>query len=197
MKKVLIGILVVLALFGLGLKNYYNTMIAAQEPLTSVRAQVDNMYERRKDLVPQVAAVVKKYAEYESGTLVGVTALRSQNANLDALTAMAAKGDIKSDQFSSLLASTMGGIKISMEAYPELKADTQFTNLYTTLEGSENRIRTSIKDYNDAIVNYNIKTRTFPRGFFGRMLGFKPLDRITPPAGKDITAVPDVEQLLK
>jgi LemA protein len=172
-------------------------MISAQEPLKSVRAQVDNMYERRKDLVPQVAAVVKKYAEYESGTFMGVTALRSQAGNMDALNAMIAKGDIKSDQFSSLLASTMGGIKISMEAYPELKADTQFTNLYTTLEGSENRIRTSIKDYNDAISTYNIKTRTFPRNLVGGIFGFTALERIAPPAGKDITAVPDVSQLLK
>jgi len=87
--------------------NYYNGMIGQQESITSVRSQVDNMYDRRKDLVPQVAAVVKKYAEYESGTLVAVTALRSQSANLDALNAMVAKGDVKSDQFSSLLASTM------------------------------------------------------------------------------------------
>ena len=84
-----------------------------------------------------------------------------------------------------------------MEAYPQLKADTQFTNLYTTLEGSENRIRTAIKDYNDAVVSYNTRTRTFPRGILGRIVGFKPLERIAPPAGKDITAVPDVDALLK
>ncbi len=109
-------------------------MIGTQEELKSIRAQVDNMYDRRKDLVPQVAAVVKKYAEYESGTLISVTSLRSQAGNLDALNSMIAKGDFKSEQFSALLANTMGGIKVNLEAYPQLKADAQFTNLYTTLE---------------------------------------------------------------
>lgn len=197
MKKLFIAVVVIVAILGLGLISYYNGMVGQSEQIASIRAQVDNMYDRRKDLVPQVAAVVKRYAAYESGTLIGVTSLRSQAGNLDALNAMVANGDVKSDQFSSLLASTMGSIKINLEAYPQLKADTQFTNLYTTLEGSENRIRTAIKDYNDAVVPYNTKTRGFPRGLMGRLLGFKPLDRITPPAGKDITTVPDVDQLLQ
>ena len=148
---------------GLSVVGFYNGMVQLEEEIKSVEAQVDNMYERRKDLVPQVAAVVKKYAEYEQGTLSGIVALRSQNQNLQTLNEMAAKGDVKSSEFSSLLASTMGGLKITLEAYPELKADTQFTNLYTTLEGSENRIRTAIKDYNDRIVPYNLKVRSFPR----------------------------------
>lgn len=91
----------------------------------------------------------------------------------------------------------MGGIKVNLEAYPQLKADTQFTNLYTTLEGSENRIRTAIKDYNDAVVSYNTTTRKFPRGLIGRVVGFKPMDRITPAEGKNITEVPNVDELLK
>lgn len=76
---------------------------------------------------------------------------------------MAAAGDTKSPEFSSLLASTMSTIKLTMEAYPELKADTQFTALMTEIEGSENRIRTAIKDYNDRVASYNLQTRSFPR----------------------------------
>jgi LemA protein len=159
--------------------------------------QVNNMYERRKDLVPQVAAVVKKYAQYESGVFIGVTQLRSQTANLDALNTMVAQGDIKSSEFSALLANTMGGIKIAVEAYPELKADTQFTNLYTTLEGSENRIRTSIKDFNDIAAIYNARLRLFPGNLYNLIFRFKAFELITPPEGKDIKAVPDVENLLE
>ncbi len=196
MKKWLLWLVGLVVVLGLGMMSYYNGMIGTQEELKSIRAQVDNMYDRRKDLVPQVAAVVKKYAEYESGTLISVTSLRSQAGNLDALNSMIAKGDFKSEQFSALLANTMGGIKVNLEAYPQLKADAQFTNLYTTLEWSENRIRTAIKDYNDAVVGYNTKTRKFPRGLLGRVFGFSPMDRITPPEGKDITSVPDVDALL-
>lgn len=177
--------------------SFYNGLVQSDENLQSLEAQVDNMYERRKDLVPQVAAVVKKYAEYEQNTLTGIVGLRSQSQNLDALNQMAAEGDVKSSEFSSLLASTMWGLRVTLEAYPQLKADTQFTNLYTTLEGSENRIRTAIKDYNDRVIEYNLKIRAFPWGkLFSAVLGYSPKERILPPEDKEIKDVPDVEQLL-
>ncbi len=198
MKRAWRIVLWIIVVVGLSVVGFYNGMVQLEEEIKSVEAQVDNMYERRKDLVPQVAAVVKKYAEYEQGTLSGIVALRSQNQNLQTLNEMAAKGDVKSSEFSSLLASTMGGLKITLEAYPELKADTQFTNLYTTLEGSENRIRTAIKDYNDRIVPYNLKVRSFPWGkIFSWLFGFEQRDRITPPDDKEIKEVPNVEELLK
>lgn len=198
MKRAWWIVLWIIVVIGLSVVGFYNGMVQSDEEIKSVQAQVDNMYERRKDLVPQVAAVVKKYTEYEQGTLSGIVALRSQNQNLQALNEMAAKGDVKSSEFSSLLASTMGGLKITLEAYPELKADTQFTNLYTTLEGSENRIRTAIKDYNDRIVEYNLQVRSFPWWkLFSGMFGFSQKERILPPEDKDIKEVPDVEELLK
>lgn len=200
MKKgwwILIVILVILlGLYTAG-KNYYNSVIVLDEQITTQDAQVQNVYERRVDLVPQVAAVVKKYTEYEGSTLSGIVALRSQSANLDQLNGMIAKGDFKSADFSSLLASTMGGIKVTLEAYPQLKADQQFNNLYVTLEGSENRIRTEIMNYNDMIVDYNLKVRSFPRGkIFSWLFGFDQKERITPPADKDIKEVPNVGEML-
>lgn len=200
MKKGWIAIIVVL-LLAVGLysagKNYYNSIIVMDEKISSQDAQVQNVYDRRVDLVPQVAAVVKNYADYESSTLEGIVALRAQSANLDQLNAMVAQGDFKSSEFSSLLASTMGGIKVTLEAYPELKANEQFTNLYTTLEGSENRIRTEIMNYNNMIVDYNLKVRSFPWGkIFSGLFGFEEKARMTPPADKDIKAVPDVDAML-
>ena len=167
------------------------------EGLKSYMAQVDNMYERRVDLIPQLTAVVKKYAEYESGTLANIVWLREGSANLEKLAGMAEAGDIKSPEFNNLLASTLSTVKLTFEQYPELKADTQFTALFTELEGSENRIRTAIKDYNDRISAYNLEARAFPRGFFlSKMLGFAQKERIIPPADKPIKAVPNVEELL-
>lgn len=171
----------------------YNGLLSSNESIKSLQAQVDNMYERRADLVPQVSAVVKKYAEYEWWVLTGIAGLRS---NATALENMAKQGDVRSEAFGTLIASTLGGIKIISENHPTLKADTQFTNLYTTLEWSENRIRTAIMDYNNAIVPYNTKTRTFPTSLVANFLWMGAKDRITPAEGKDIKAVPDVEWLL-
>ena len=155
------------------------------------------MYERRTDLVPQVASVVKKYAEYEKWTLEGVVKLREASKNLDSLQMMAKDGKINSSEYTNLLASTMSSIKVTLEAYPALKADAQFTNLFTTLEWSENRIRVEIKNYNDAVATYNLQVRAFPYGkLFGAMFGFAQKDRINPPEGKNITSVPDVDSLL-
>ena len=155
------------------------------------------MYERRTDLVPQVAAVVKKYAEYEKGTLEGVVKLREASKSLDTLQTLAKDGKTTSPEYTNLLASTMSTIKVTLEAYPQLKADTQFTNLFTTLEGSENRIRVEIKNYNDAVGQYNLNIRAFPYGkLFSGMFGFVQKDRINPPEGKDIKSVPNVDSLL-
>lgn len=172
-------------------------MVALDEEITSQQAQVENVYERRVDLVPQVAAVVKNYTQYEGSTLENVTALRTQSQNLDQLNSMIENGEYKSADFSSLLASTLGGLKVTVESYPELKADTQFSNLFVTLEGSENRIRTEILNYNNMIVSYNLKVRSFPWGkLLSGMFGFEQKERITPPADKEIKEVPDVDALL-
>ena len=192
----IVVIVVLLWLYSAG-KNYYNDIIVTEEQIISQDAQVQNVYERRVDLVPQVAAVVKNYTNYEWATLENITALRSQSANLDQLSAMAEQGNYKSAEFSSLLASTMGGLRVTLEAYPQLKADTQFNNLYVTLEGSENRIRTEILNYNNMIVDYNLKVRSIPRGkLFSSIFGFEEKARITPPEDKDIKEVHDVDTML-
>ena len=169
-----------------------------EESLVSMQSQVNNMYDRRTDLVPQVAAVVKKYAEYEKGTLTEIVKLREASANLDKLQALASEGKVASADYSNLLSSTLSTLKITMEAYPQLKADSQFTNLFTTLEGSENRIRVEIKNYNDAISPYNLKVRSFPFGkVFSPLFGFSVKERINPPEGKDIKSVPNINNLLE
>lgn len=200
MKKTWIFILILgILILGLISKalSFYGTLVRQDENLKSLEAQVSNMYDRRKDLVPQVAAVVKNYTQYESGVLIWVTSLREQSASLDALNTMVANWDYKSSEFSSLLAQTMWGIKVTLENYPQLKADTQFTNLYTTLEWSENRIRTAIMDYNNGVIAYNQNIRSIPRGIlFSRLWWWDYKERITPPEGEDVTQVPDVDALL-
>lgn len=172
-------------------------MVGMQESLVSMDSQVKNMYERRTDLVPQVAAVVKKYAEYEKGTLEGIVKLREASKSLDTLQSLSKEGKTATPEYSTLLASTLSTLKITMEAYPQLKADTQFTSLFTTLEGSENRIRVEIKNYNDAVAGYNLQLRSFPYGkLLSGMFRFSVKERINPPEGKDIKSVPNVDKML-
>lgn len=197
MNKTILAIGAIVVLLVLSAVGFYNSMVGMDEWLKSLQAQVDNMYERRVDLIPQITAVVKKYTEYEGGTLKDVVALREGSANLEKLQGMASAGDIKSPEFNNLLASTLSTVKLTVEQYPELKADTQFTALLTELEGSENRIRTAIKDYNDTVSWYNLKVRSFPRGkLFGGLFWFHEKERITPPTEKAIKDVPNVEELL-
>lgn len=197
MNKTLLIVLTLVAFLWLSAIGFYNSMVGMDEWLKSLEAQVDNMYERRVDLIPQITAVVKKYTEYESGTLKDVVALREWSANLEKLQGMVAAGDIKSPEFNNLLASTLSTVKLTVEQYPELKADTQFTALLSELEGSENRIRTAIKDYNDTVGSYNLKVRSFPRGkLLSWLFWFSEKDRITPPDEKAIKEVPNVEALL-
>jgi len=161
-------------------------------------AQVQNMYERRADLIPQLTAVVKKYAEYESGTLLAVVEARNEaSKNLEVLSQMVADGQIQTSDFWALLGSTLAWLKVAVEAYPELKADTQFTALFTELEGTENRIRTSIMDYNNAATSYNASLVRIPDRFYASLFGFSSKDLVTPSADKDITSVPDVGGLLE
>ena len=126
-------VLIVLSLVG-GAVGYYNMMVGQDTQLSAQNAQVQNVYERRAQLIPQIAAVVKKYVAYEQSTLTGIVALRTASTNLDSLNAMIQKGDISSTEFSSLLSSTLNGLKVTVEAYPDLKADTQFQGLTVEIE---------------------------------------------------------------
>lgn len=197
MNKTFLAIGAVVVFLVLSAIWFYNSMVGMDEWLKSLQAQVENMYERRVDLIPQITAVVKKYTEYEGGTLKDIVALREWSANLEKLQGMASVWDIKSPEFNNLLASTLSTVKLTVEQYPELKADTQFTALLTELEGSENRIRTAIKDFNDTVGGYNLKVRSFPRGkLLSGLFWFSEKDRITPPDEKAIKDVPNVEELL-
>lgn len=191
---IILWVLLLIVLFSVF--GFYNSMIWLNEQIKTQYAQVQNVYERRVDLVPQVASVVKNYASYESETLKWIVELRESSNNLEQLQQMIKDNKSQTPEFNSLLWSTLSQIKITMEAYPELKADTQFSSLIVTLEWSENRIRTEIKTYNDLVWSYNIKLKSFPWNMINWFFNFKEIERITPPEDKDIKSVPNVDNLL-
>lgn len=198
MKQIWWIVLAVIVLVGIKLMGFYNDVKIMWPAIDNQYAQVQNMYERRADLIPQLTAVVKKYANYESWTLLAVVQARNEaSQNLELLNKMVDEGKVQSVDFNQLVTSTLAGLKIAVEAYPDLKANTQFTSLFTELEGSENRIRVEIKNYNDTVAVFNTKLVTFPNNMLAWIFNFSAKPPITPPADKPIKDVPDVNALLE
>lgn len=177
MKKGLIALIaaavVAVALFG-WVKNSYNSMVVEDENVQSAWSQVENVYQRRADLIPNLVATVKGYAAHESQTLENVIAARSkatqitvdpENLTEESLARFnAAQGD-----FSNAL----GRLLMLTENYPDLKANQQFSDLQTQLEGTENRITTERMKFNEAAKAYNTLIRKFPDNIIASMFGFE------------------------
>jgi LemA protein len=176
MKKGCIGLIVLgviaLALFG-WVKNGYNGLVSSQESVETAWAQVENVYQRRADLIPNLVETVKGYAQHEQETLEGVIEARANATKVtidptnmtpeDLQKYQAAQGDVSS-ALSRLIAVS--------ESYPDLKANENFKDLQTQLEGTENRINKARADYNEAATEYNIKRRTFPTNIIAGLFNF-------------------------
>ena len=177
MKKGLITILVIaavaLAAF-LWVKSVYNSMVTADEAVSAAWSQVENVYQRRADLIPNLVATVKGYATHESATLEGVVEARAKatqmTVNVDDLS------EEKIAEFQKAqgeLGSALGRLMAITEAYPDLKANENFGELQAQLEGTENRIAVERKAYNQVAQEYNTSIRVFPRNIIASVFGFK------------------------
>jgi len=159
---VLIGVLVI---GGFGI---YNGLVSAQEESKTAWAQVENQYQRRADLIPNLVETVKGYAAQEKNVLEEVTRLRSQWGEARQ------SGNInKSLEAAQGLDSALSRLMLVVERYPELKSNQNFMKLQDQLEGTENRISVERRRYNQAAMNYNKKIRTYPGAFFAGIFGFE------------------------
>lgn len=176
-KWVVIGLVVVLAIWGF---SSYNSMVGQEENVDKAWANVQNQYQRRSDLIPNLVATVKGYSEHESSTLENVTAARAGllQAKEEADGVSDPQDNIAAFQKAqSKLQSAMGiYINAVHEAYPDLKANENFMNLQTQLEGTENRIATERTRYNDAVQSYNVSIRRFPAKIVASIAGFEKKD---------------------
>jgi LemA protein len=176
MKKSWIIIIVVVVLLLLGfnyVKGKYNTMVVASETVDAQWAQVENVYQRRADLIPNLVATVKGYASHEKETLEGVIEARAKATsttidagNMDA--AALQKFQAAQDGLSSALSRLM----VVVERYPDLKANQNFLQLQAQLEGTENRISVERKRFNETARDYNLSIKMFPNNIFAGMFGF-------------------------
>jgi LemA protein len=179
-KGCLVGIVVVvvLALIALAgviyVKNHYNAFVQSEEGVKQAWAQVENQYQRRADLIPNLVNTVKGYAAHENSTLQGVIEARAKatqvTVNADDLSPEAiARYQAAQGQVSSAL----GRLMAIAENYPDLKANQNFLELQAQLEGTENRIAVERQRFNETVQGYNTLLRRFPGNIFAGMFGFK------------------------
>lgn len=168
----LVVIAVVLVLF-FWIKGTYNGMVTMDEGVKTAWSQVENVYQRRADLIPNLVATVKGYAEHESATLEGVVEARSKatGVNVDPENLTPEKL-AEFQQAQGELSAALGRLLVIQENYPDLKANANFMALQQQLEGSENRIAVERRKFNDAARAYNTAIRKFPNNIIAGMFGF-------------------------
>ena len=185
-KKTLTVILVIFAIIGLFIGFFaggYNSLVKAQTAVETKQADIQTQLQRRADLIPNFVSSVKGYTKYEGETYKAVTEARASVGN-------AKTAEQQADAHNELNRAIDVWVNAVTESYPELKADTQFTALQDELAGTENRIATARKDYNDAVEKYNSSVGKFPKTIIASMFGFEKADYFESSA--DASSVPQV-----
>lgn len=188
-----LGIIVLLlvgaVVWGFGVNN---DLVMMEEQVNTSWSQVENQYQRRADLIPNLVAAVKGYAAHEQETLQGVVEARSKatsttiNAgNMDE----AALANFQQSQ--DALSSALSRLMVVVERYPELKANENFKDLQSQLEGTENRIAIARKDFNEAAQGYNTAIRRFPARFVASLAGFEKRAYFQAKAGSEVAPTVD------
>ncbi len=173
MKRIKIGLLAVVVAFlfsGCG----YNKMVTMEEQVTSQWAQVENVYQRRADLIPNLVNMIKCYAAHEQDTLEGVIEARSKatSVNIDP-TKLTPESIQQFNQAQDGLSSALSRLMVVVEKYPDLKANQNFLDLQAQLEGTENRITVERQKFNETTQNYNAYIRKFPQVIYSGWFGFE------------------------
>ena len=194
MKKLsstLIVVLLIVVLFFIGIGRY-NNLVRKDEKVNQSWAQVENVYQRRADLIPNLVSTVKGYANFEKETLTQVIEARSKatsvNVNAENLTPEAVS---QFENAQGQLTSALSRLMVVVERYPELKANQNFLELQAQLEGTENRIAVERKRFNEDVMDFNNAIRTFPGNVYASLFGFEKKGYFTATEGAE--TAPKVE----
>jgi LemA protein len=164
----------------------YNTAVGKDENVKRAWSQVENVYQRRADLIPNLVETVKGYAKHEQGTLQAVVEARAKATSVNVNVENLSPEEIQRfEQAQAGLNSALGRLLAVAEAYPDLKANQNFLALQQQLEGTENRITVERKNYNEAVQDYNTYVRRFPTNLYAGIFGFRarqPFQATTPGA---------------
>lgn len=165
---VVLGLLASVVLWGISTGN---SMVTLDEGVKEKWSQVENVYQRRADLIPNLVNTVKGYAKHEADVLEEVTRARSQVGQVQ----VKSGDDLKKfDQAQGQLSSALSRLLVVAEKYPDLKADRNFLELQSQLEGTENRISVERMRFNEASREFNVYIRLFPQSIVAGMRGFQP-----------------------
>ena len=170
---ILIGIVALIILIGGWLMKGYNGMVNEDENVNLQWGEVENQYQRRLDLIPNLVNVVKGYASHEKETLEGVIEARAKatQTTIDPIN-MTEEQLANFQKAQDGLSGALNRLMVVVEKYPELKANENFLQLQAQLEGTENRITVARKSYNDAATIYNKLVRRFPNNMLAGIFGF-------------------------
>lgn len=176
MKKSTIWIVVIaaVALCAVWVSGKYNGLVKLEENVTAQWGQVENAYQRRLDLLPNLVETVRGYADHENATLVEVAEARAKATAVTVSPEHLDEASLEAYQAAqNSVSSALGRLMVIREQYPELKADKMFIELQTQLEGTENRISVARDLYNEAAREYNTEKRRFPTNIVAGICGFE------------------------
>lgn len=186
MKKSSIGIILVVAIFvilGIILIANYNSLVSASEEVDNKFATIDTYLQRRADLIPNLVNTVKGYAAQEQEIVETITEAREKMIGATSI--------FEKSEANEELTRALNSLMIIVENYPDLKSSQNFIQLSDELAGTENRIATARRDYNEAVKEYNLKIKKFPTGVLANMLGYEAKEYFI--ASEESQEVPNVQ----
>lgn len=186
------GITVLFFIIVMYLVGTYNSVVTLDESVTNAWSQVENQYQRRFDLIPNLVKTVQGVAKFEKETFIAVAEARASVGSMKMSPEMLTDATMMKQFQSSqdALGSALSRLMVVVESYPELKANQNFLQLQSQLEGTENRISVERKRFNDATKEYNMKIRRFPANFIAGFFGFS--ERVYFEAVKGSDRAPEV-----
>lgn len=186
MKKILSAIAIIIAAMSLNSCSY-NSMTRMDENIKAKWGQVENDYQRRADLIPNLVASVKGAANFEKSTLTDVINARAKATSVQVDPSKLTPETIQKFQAAQgQLSSALGRLMVVTENYPTLKSNENFLGLQAQLEGTENRITVARQDFNTAVQDYNSKIRSFPANITAKMFGFSEKGYFQAEPGSDV-----------
>ncbi len=184
---IILGIVAVVLFWGV---SAYNGLVTKEERVVSAWANVESVYQRRADLIPNLVNTVKGYAAHENETLMEVTEARAKSTAISIDPSTATPEQMKAWMHAqSEVGSALGRLIAISENYPDLKANQNFLELQKQLEGTENRIATERRKYNEEVRSYNVKLRRFPTNIIAGMFGFEQREMFESQEGAEVAPV--------
>ena len=184
MNKILIALVVIIVFIISFITSKYNGLVTRDEQVKTAWAQVENQYQRRLDLIPNLVATVKWFASQEQEVLIGVTEARA-NATKMNIDITDAQQFAEFQQAQGQLSSALSRLLAVVENYPDLKSNQNFLELQAQLEGTENRITVERSKYNEIVKDYNTYVRIFPTSIVAGMFWFNRAELFSATTGAD------------